>query len=194
MEEALIIFVKNLESGNAKTRIAATIGEAATLRVYKVLLEKTKSIIETLPCKKYVFYADHIAENDLWSNGNFEKRLQIEGNLGEKMKAAFKDVLAEGAEKIVIIGSDCYDLTTKIVESAFASLNFNDAVIGPAEDGGYYLLGMKEMIDPVFDINEWGSSTLCNSTFYILKDSFKEVAMLPTLNDVDEEKDINFAY
>jgi hypothetical protein len=194
MEESLIIFVKNLEIGHAKTRIAATIGEEATLRVYKVLLEKTKSIIESLPCKKYVFYADSIGENDLWSDGNFEKRLQVEGNLGKKMKAAFTEVLAEGAKKVIIIGSDCYDLTTKIVESAFASLNFNDAVIGPAQDGGYYLLGLKEMIDTVFDVDEWSSPTLCNSTFYILKDSFKEVVMLPTLSDVDEEKDISFTY
>jgi len=194
MEEALIIFVRNLEIGQVKTRIAATLGEEATVKVYQVLLERTKTITEKLPLKKYVFYSDVIAENDLWSAEGFEKRLQIEGNLGEKMKAAFSEVMRDGAKKVIIIGSDCYDLTTKIVENAFSSLNFNDAVIGPAEDGGYYLLGLKELVDAVFDLDEWSTPTLCNSTFYVLKEAFKEVVMLPTLSDVDEEKDINFSY
>lgn len=194
MDEALIIFVRNLEVGKVKTRIAATMGDEATARIYQILLERTKAVTEPLMCNKYVYYADSVAENDLWDADGFEKRLQIDGDLGEKMKAAFKEIKDAGAKKIIIIGSDCYDLTTRNIENAFSSLNFNDAVIGPAEDGGYYLLGLKELTDSIFDLDEWSTVTLCNSTFYLLKEAFKEVVMLPTLSDVDEEKDISFAY
>ncbi len=194
MRESLIIFVRNPQLGKVKTRIADTLGDAAALNIYEVLLEKTKSIVQDLPCKKYVYYSDHIGEQDIWSDDIFTKRLQVEGDLGEKMKMAFQEVINDGAEKIVIIGSDCFDLNTKIIENAFACLNFNDAVLGPAEDGGYYLLGLKELISSVFELKEWSTSTLCNSTFYALKEQFKEVVMLPTLNDVDEAKDVNFSY
>jgi rSAM/selenodomain-associated transferase 1 len=169
-------------------------GDEATAKIYQVLLERTMAITEPLQCKKYVYYSDSIAETDLWDTDKFDKRLQIDGDLGQKMKAAFKEVKDAGAKKIIIIGSDCYDLTTKIIENSFSSLTFNDAVIGPAEDGGYYLLGLKELIDSIFDLDEWSTSTLSNSTFYLLKEAFKEVVMLPTLNDVDEEKDVSFSY
>ncbi len=194
MKESLIIFVRNPELGKVKTRIAQTLGDAAALNIYETLLERTKVIVQGLDCKKYVFYSDVIGENDLWSDGNFIKRLQVSGDLGERMKAAFQEVINDGAEKIIIIGSDCFDLNSKIIENAFASLTFNDAVIGPAEDGGYYLLGLKELISSVFDLKEWSTSTLFKSTFYTLKEQFKEVVMLPTLNDVDEAKDVNFSY
>lgn len=194
MKESLIIFVRNPELGKVKTRIANTLGDAAALNIYQILLEKTKSVVQNLNCKKYIFYSDYIGDQDLWSDASFIKRLQVAGDLGAKMKMAFEEVIADGADKIVIIGSDCFDLSTKIIENAFASLNFNDAVIGPAEDGGYYLLGLKELIPSVFELKEWSTPTLFNSTFYTLKEQFKEVVMLPTLNDVDEAKDVTFNY
>ncbi len=192
--ESLIIFVKNPVPGKVKTRIAATLGDEQAANIYKILLEKTKAVVTGLHCKKYVYYADWVEENDLWSGGDFEKRLQTDGDLGERMRAAFKEVFDENDGTAIIIGSDCYDLSQKILENAFSSLIYNDAVLGPATDGGYYLLGLKELIEPIFELKEWSSPTLCNSTFYALKDQFKEVVMLTELSDVDEEKDVQFSY
>lgn len=153
----LIIFVKNPELGKVKTRLAATVGEEAALAIYKRLLERTKTITQPLAVDKTVFYDQALGENDLWSEGGFFKALQTKGDLGEKMLAAFQSAIDKGYEQICVIGSDCYDLTTDILNQAFSSLEKHDAVIGEAVDGGYYLIGMNCLITDVFQNKKWST-------------------------------------
>ena len=106
------------------------------------------------------------------------------------METAFAETFAEGAEKVVLIGSDCYELTPEILQNAFRQLETHDAVIGPAADGGYYLLGFSRPNYSVFRQKNWSTSTVFNDTVNDLKKQHFSWFQLPVLNDVDEEKDL----
>ncbi|MGW8122536.1 TIGR04282 family arsenosugar biosynthesis glycosyltransferase [Roseivirga echinicomitans] len=189
-KELLIIFVKNPELGRAKTRLAATVGEEAALAIYKRLLERTKSITQPLTVDKTVFYDQVLGENDLWSEKRFSKALQIQGDLGEKMGAAFQTSFEKGYERVCIIGSDCYDLTTNVLNQAFYALKSHDAVIGGAVDGGYYLIGMNRLITEVFQNKQWSTDEVFPSTIQDFKNKGLSYFELPVLNDVDTEEDL----
>jgi rSAM/selenodomain-associated transferase 1 len=186
----LIIFVKNPVLGRAKTRLAATVGEEAALAIYKRLLERTKSITQPLAVDKTVFYDHDLGENDLWSAEGFSKDLQSNGDLGEKMLAAVQSAFQQGYERICVIGSDCYDLTTDILEQAFSALEKRDAVIGEAVDGGYYLIGMNRLITDVFQNKKWSTEEVFPSTIQDFKNKGLSYFQLPVLNDVDTEEDL----
>jgi hypothetical protein len=192
MVPALIIFVRNPVLGKVKTRIAATIGDENALAVYKYLLQHTKYITESLAVAKFVFYADGVTANDLW-NG-YEKCLQSGTDLGERMRNAFEWVLEKGYDKIIIIGSDCFELDEKMIAAAFLKLNDYDIVIGPALDGGYYILGMQSPFKNLFENITWSSSSVLNETNKQIEQQKLSLFLLPSLNDVDEEKDITFDY
>lgn len=189
MKKAIIIFVRNPQLGKVKTRLAAGIGDEKTLQVYQHLLQHTCNITKQVSAATFVFYADYINENDLW-NG-FEKRLQSGDDLGERMSIAFDYLFAEGFTNVCIIGSDCYELTSDIILDAFEQLKLNDLVIGPVLDGGYYLLGMNEMIPEVFINKAWSTDT-------VFSDTLKDAAMLnltlhqlPILSDIDNADDLH---
>lgn len=186
----LIIFVKNPELGKAKTRLAASIGDEAALKIYKRLLERTKEITQSLPFTKAVFYSQFKDEQDLWPNEHFTKKLQPEGDLGQKMETAFEWAFAKGYEQICIIGSDCYDLTTNNLIEAFECLDNHDAVIGPARDGGYYLLGLSKTCSSVFQNKQWSTETVCSDTEKDFQSEGMSYKKLKTLNDVDTIEDL----
>ncbi len=192
MQPALIIFVRNPVLGKVKTRIAATIGDENALAVYKHLLQHTKDITGGLPVTKFVFYADGVTANDFW-NG-YEKCLQCGIDLGERMRNAFEWVLEKGYDKIIIIGSDCFELDEKIISVAFLKLDEYDIVIGPATDGGYYLLGMQSPFKNMFENITWSSGSVFNETEKQIEQQKLSLFLLPLLNDVDEEKDITFTW
>jgi len=185
---ALIIFIKNPEKGKVKTRIAQTAGDEKALAVYKALMEHTRKIAEALPVNRRLFYSQFINESDHWSRQKFQKDLQIEADLGTKMATAFHTVFKTN-EKVVIIGSDCASLTPKIVRKAFKKLDEHDFVIGPAMDGGYYLLGMKQFTPEVFSNIEWSTETVCSTTIERIENIGKNYLLLPELSDIDYEED-----
>lgn len=150
MKTALIIFVRKPELGKVKTRLAATIGIERALKVYKDLLVHTKSVTQNLPIDKFVFYHNEITKEDIWDNKSFNKILQAEGDLGFKMQEAFTAIFDKGYDKVLILGSDCFQLEEAILKDALHLLDQKDVVIGPANDGGYYLLGMKKMFPRFF--------------------------------------------
>lgn len=184
----LLIFTRNPELGKCKTRLAATVGDKAALEVYKFLLEHTVSITREVDVQKLVYYSESVWENDIWDNHIYQKRLQKGTDLGARMLSAFQDGFDSGFEKIIIIGSDMYDLSQGNLEEAFLKLNDHEYVIGPAEDGGYYLLGMKTLKKELFLNKSWGTETVLQNT---LEDLEKEqVCLLPVKNDIDLYEDI----
>lgn len=193
MKQAVIIFVRNPQMGKVKTRLAATVGDDKALAIYKELLQHTKEITAPITADKYVFYFNEISANDLWNVAGFFKRLQSNDELGKKMENAFSELFDKGYEKALIIGSDCLQLTTLIIEEAFILLNNNDAVIGPAKDGGYYLLGMKKLIGLIFKNKQWSTDTVFDETINDLKAGNFSFVCLPMLTDVDTEEDWNFS-
>jgi len=183
-----MIFTRNPELGKGKRRLAATVGDEKALEIYKFLLEHTRTITKNIYGIKQVWYSERVHENDDWDNLAFEKYAQKGADLGDRMKFAFEQAFKKH-ESVIIIGSDMYDLTALEIDEAFKKLNDHDAVIGPAEDGGYYLLGFKnEIPDGIFENKDWGTSTVLENTLNDLKhvNYFK----LEERNDVDTEEDI----
>jgi len=189
--DRLIIFVKNPVLGKVKTRLAKSIGDEMALEVYKYLLELTKAATETLASDKALYYSDFIAEDDNWPENNYTKKLQKGEALGRRMRNAFKDSFEEGFQKTVIIGSDCPQLTDEIINMAFDLLDNVDYVIGPAKDGGYYLLGMKNLYEPIFEDKEWGTDSVFDDTVLDILAAGKKYAKLPLLTDVDDAYDLH---
>ncbi len=190
MKDALIIFTKNPEAGKVKTRLAATLGNEAALSVYVQLLSHTASITNYLPADKFVFYSSHILQEDVWNNKHFFKQVQAGSDLGEKMKNAFAATFQKGYNKIVVIGTDCPDLNAGIIMNAFTYLNSHEVVIGPAEDGGYYLLGMKHLYSELFEDINWSTNTVLSETQMKCTALQLNYCLLPVLKDIDEEKDL----
>ncbi|AUC86359.1 glycosyltransferase [Polaribacter sp. ALD11] len=184
----LLIFTRNPELGKVKTRLAKTVGDETALEVYKFLLEKTRDIAVKVTSDKAVYYSVKIRYNDIWDANIFKKHQQVGEDLGIRMLNAFENGFKAGYEKVLIIGSDLYDLTPKTIEKAFLELDKNDVVIGPAEDGGYYLLGMNSLHANIFKNKKWGTETVRKDTLDDLKD--KKVFLLSELNDVDIFEDI----
>ncbi|MEO9512572.1 MAG: TIGR04282 family arsenosugar biosynthesis glycosyltransferase [Flavobacteriaceae bacterium] len=184
----LLIFTRNPELGKCKTRLAAKVGDNAALEIYRFLLDHTVSVTQNINVEKIVLYSEEIWKNDIWDNTIYEKNLQKGSDLGIRMMHAFQEGFNSGFEKIIIIGSDMYDLTQVDLESAFDKLNNYDYVIGPAEDGGYYLLGMNTLKKELFQDKDWGTNSVLADT---LKNLQKEkYLLLHQKNDVDHYEDI----
>lgn len=183
----LIIFVKNPIPGKCKTRLAKTIGDLPATEVYKVLLRHTALITEPVNVVKEVHYSDFVEVDDMFQN-NFVKKVQEGTNLGEKMKNAFAKAFQQGFQQIVIIGSDLLDITTEDINEAFEALETYDYVLGPAEDGGYYLLGMNKLNNSLFENKEWGSNSVLQETLKDLKN--ENIALLDERNDIDTFEDL----
>ncbi len=188
-KNALVVFVRNPEKGSVKTRIAETAGDDKALSIYLRLLEHTKAVAERVEADTFVFYSNEIAVDDLWDGSRFFKEKQEGVDLGERMQKAFATVFSKGYQKVCIIGSDCYDLIPEHVETAFGKLHLKDLVAGPAEDGGYYLLGMKRMHTALFGLKAWSTEFVLQETLLIAEALDLSCATLPVLSDIDTEAD-----
>lgn len=189
IKNALLIFVRNPQLGKVKTRLAKSIGNEKALHIYNQLLLHTAQETKNLSCDVFVFYDLFIDNNDIWQHSNYIKKLQIEGNLGQKMLNAFETVLNLNYKNCIIIGSDLFDLKKSHIENAFTALECNDFVVGPALDGGYYLLGLKKMEQAVFQNKNWGTETVLKDTLASLLQY--KVHQLEVLNDIDTIEDLN---
>lgn len=184
----IMVFVRNPELGRVKTRLAKSIGDQAALETYKTLSKHTSKIISEIDSDQLIFYSDKVQENDIWTATNCKKQIQTKGDLGQKMLDAFQYGFSLGYQKIIIIGSDLYSLRPKHIESAFEQLENYDVVIGPALDGGYYLLGLNFMIPKIFKQKQWSTPSVLKETLSDLKEF--NVNLLEPLNDIDTYEDL----
>lgn len=185
----LIIFVKNKIPGKVKTRLAAGIGPEKAMEVYERLLAHTHQVTRCLECDKTVFFSENIEEAGLWGDGNFALARQSGTELGQRMENAFDMQFAKGAEKVCIIGSDTFEIEPEILKAAFSALQKHDVVIGPARDGGYYLLGMKELQPELFHNKSWSTEGVLSQTLDDLHRLQLDYFLLPELNDIDHKED-----
>ena len=182
----LIIFIKNPVKGKVKTRLAATIGDEKALEVYLKLIDFTLNLAKSLNVEVNLFFSDEIISEYPFS----KKHLQCGNDLGEKMKNAFETCFSEGGKNVVIIGTDCAELTKEIILDSFSKMEKDSVVIGPALDGGYYLLGMNQFYSEIFDGIEWSTSSVFNETKRIIDKNNISLALLPILRDIDTEEDL----
>jgi len=190
--QALIIFTKNPEVGKVKTRLGATIGDEAALQIYQQLLSHTANTANSLSIDKFVFYSDYIEQNDVWDNEFYFKQVQSGNDLGERMMNAFTSILNTAYNRVVIIGTDCPGLNADIIMNAFTKLKSHDVVIGPAEDGGYYLLGMKLCYSDLFENISWSTNAVFDETRLKCEALHLDYSLLPILRDIDYEEDLEY--
>lgn len=184
----IIVFVRTPELGKVKTRLAKSIGDQSALNIYKILLKHTAAVLRDLSFDKVVYFSEKIENNDFWENSLFEKKIQKGADLGERMHQAFDTAFDKGYKKVLILGSDLFDLTSSLITSAFEALDSYDISIGPSLDGGYYLLGMKKLHPEVFKNKKWGTDSVLENT---LKDLRKQnIKHLKVLNDIDTLEDL----
>ena len=189
MKNTLLIFIRNPQLGKVKTRLARTLGDVETLRIYHILLEKTRSAALGCQAERWLIYSDFVEDNDAWHADFFQKKVQHPGDLGERMEAAFQLAFEAGPGKVIVIGSDCPELKGEILQQAFDILDSADFVLGPVPDGGYYLLGMKALESSVFHDIEWSTETVLEKTLKRIAAAGKSFMLLPMLSDVDTEED-----
>jgi uncharacterized protein len=187
-DQALIIFIRNPIPGKVKTRLAAETGNEKALEIYLKLLRHTRETAGQVNVIRYLYYSDFIDDHDEWDPSLFQKKIQKGNSLGEKMLHAFEDVLAVHSQA-VIIGSDCYVLRADHIEQALEQLREKDMVIGPAEDGGYYLLGLKKPHPAIFDKVDWGTEKVMQQTLTNAAQHHVTYTCLELLYDVDTFED-----
>nr|MBK9650210.1 TIGR04282 family arsenosugar biosynthesis glycosyltransferase [Bacteroidota bacterium] len=180
----LIVFVKQPIGGKVKTRIAHSKGNEIALEVYINLLEnetdnrRKSKLPYTLFVEGEFFFIN-------WTFNTIHK--QQGSNLGERMRFAFETVFnLFPNSNCIIIGSDCYELTSSMIDEAFVKLDKNNFVIGPANDGGYYLLGMKILLPALFQNINWSTNKVYDQTIA----KVDHAATLPALNDIDLWEDV----
>ncbi|MFN5170467.1 MAG: TIGR04282 family arsenosugar biosynthesis glycosyltransferase [Cyclobacteriaceae bacterium] len=186
----LLIFYRNPALGKVKTRLAAGIGDEAALAVYYRLASHTREVANALALDCRVCYTDFIDREDAWPNSRFQKKLQQGADLGERMANSFREAFTDGYRHVVIIGTDCPGLTMHIVQTAFDRLAGCDLVVGPAADGGYYLLGMTQEYPQLFQGKTWGTSSVLRETLEQAAQLRLRVSQLAELNDVDVADDL----
>ena len=187
-EKLLIVFVKNILLGKVKTRLAQTIGDMGAFEVYKELVEITETETNRIEgVDIHIYFSDQVIESKWPSKPKF---IQEGADLGERMKNAFQNGFDLGYKRIIGVGSDLPDLSADIMEEGLESLLDVDTVFGPAEDGGYYLLGMNQMIDCVFDNKEWSTENLLENTLEDLNSNSFTFKLLSELNDIDNIEDL----
>ena len=131
--------------GKCKTRLAKKIGDQKALEIYSYLLQHTANVTKNVNADKQVWDATQPVENDIWNHEYYTKKAQQGENLGARMSYAFAEGFQQGYDKILIVGSDLLDINTALIEDAFEKLDKTDFVLGPAKDGGYYLLGIEKL-------------------------------------------------
>lgn len=198
----LLVFTRYPEAGICKTRLLPALGAEGAARLQKKLTERL--IGEAHQVEKIT----KISANVYYSGGSKEKMVswlgpmtyieQVKGDLGEKMMAAFSHSFNNGAKAAILVGCDIPDITSKILIRGFEALNRRQVVIGPALDGGYYLLGMGATQAPVlfpllFNKIRWSQKDLFTTTMSRLTGTGFDVLTLPRLQDIDQPEDLSFA-
>lgn len=184
MKKRIIVFVKNPVEGQVKTRLGSQIGHWAALEVYKALTKLTAKA-----CKNFihaVYYNQWVDNDDDFKTKH--KYIQRGNNLGDRMRNALLDGFSMGYTQQILIGSDLPDLSSTIIQHAFEQLQKYEVVLGPAHDGGYYLVGMQSPFKEIFNNVDWSTDKVLDQTLEHCKSLC--YALLDTRIDIDTQKDL----
>ena len=196
MVEQLIIFTRYPEPGKTKTRLIPVLGEIGAAQIHSKLTKDTlntaRQFIVERPASLAIYFDGGNQElMSVWLGNNFLYKKQCTGDLGERMKFAFQQEFKTGKSPLVLIGTDCPELDKNILNKAFDALKSSDVVLGPASDGGYYLIGLVRLIPQLFTGISWGTSEVLAQTQAIAEKLALSIYELPTLNDIDRPEDLN---
>lgn len=190
----LLVFARVPALGRVKSRLAAGVGEPAALAVYHELLAITNAAVVAAGVPATVWLADAAgaeptaAETREWAAHS--AKCQPDGDLGARMAGAFAAAFGAGAGRVAIIGTDCPGLRDTHLNQAFALLETHDLVLGPATDGGYYLLGLRQPQPELFQNKTWSTASVLADTLTDIRRLGLRVALLSELRDVDTAQDL----
>ncbi|AFZ37799.1 Protein of unknown function DUF2064 [Stanieria cyanosphaera PCC 7437] len=196
MEKCLIIFSRYPEPGKTKTRMIPVLGATGAANLQRQMTEHTLKQVQQLQQFGSVEIEIHFTGGNHqlmseWLGKNIAYYSQITGDLGKKMEFAFAQAFNRGKQKVVIIGIDCPDLNSLILKTAFVALQQQDLVLGVAEDGGYYLIGLNRLVPELFKNISWGSGRVLAQTEAIAKQLGLNIGYLPQLRDIDRPEDLS---
>lgn len=191
------VFAKYWTPGKVKTRLADTIGDENAAAVYRRFVETILRRCADVGDSREVAFAPDTAEDGFESflvaehlTGGWQTHSQGEGDLGTRMRRFFDRSFSTGAKKVVLIGTDSPTLPKEIFSRAFDELERFEAVLGPTEDGGYYLVGARDTTPPIFADIAWSTSKVWQQTVRHLQEHHVSYSTLPMWYDVDEIKDL----
>lgn len=195
--EALLLFARYPFAGDVKTRLAAGIGAGNARRLYSCFLKDMAAQLRLVDAEVFVFYAPASAGPEVREYfPGFECLPQEGAALGDRMRNAFRAVFDKGITRAVVIGSDLPGLEAGRIREAFEHLEQGPAVIGPALDGGYYLLGLREesFAGRLFENISWGSPAVLAQTLQRFRELDVAPAVLGSLSDIDDLEDLRRFY
>lgn len=194
-KERLIIFTRYPEPGLTKTRMIPALGTQGAANLQRQMTEYTLSKVRELQSCHSIAVEVHFDSGNQqlmqdWLGSDIIYQPQGQGDLGDRMARSLSFALQSGTERVVIIGTDCPGLDAQLMAQAFHQLHCHDLVLGPAIDGGYYLLGLRYFIPELFSGINWGTAEVLQQTVDIAKKLDLSVAYLPQLADVDRPEDL----
>jgi len=187
--ECVIFYVKWPQKGKVKTRLALEIGSDYAIDLYRCFILDLTDTLKKLSQDVILCYSPIDSETAFrsWLGDRFRYSPQPDGDLGIRMKRSFVQAFENGYERVVLIGSDTPDLPAETLKQAFAELEETDAVIGPAVDGGYWLIGFRSsgFYPGVFEGISWSTETVLAETMKRFRQKTVPVAVLPQRRDID---------
>jgi uncharacterized protein len=195
VSDPLIIFTRYPEPGKAKTRLIPALGDVAAADLHRQMTEQTlaqvKSLQQSHPVSVEVWFAGGDRDRmQNWLGADLQYQPQPKGDLGDRMAQAFQVGFDRGVKASVIIGTDCPELTAALLTAAFQALQQTDLVLGPATDGGYYLIGLRRSAPELFESISWSTERVFQQTVDIASKLNLSLSCLPMLTDVDRPEDL----
>ncbi len=192
---AILVFVKYPEPGLVKTRLAATLGAERAAEIYRRLVAE---VLSRLPEDAEMIVCfdpeERREEIERWLNGIAAGKTmhflpQCAGDLGARLSAAFAETFARGFQQIAVIGTDCVEIDAAIFTETWEALDTHDVVLGPSEDGGYYLIALTAPNPALFEKIPWSSGSVLAETLALAASGNLRIHLLPIRHDVDTEED-----
>ncbi|MEA5600959.1 TIGR04282 family arsenosugar biosynthesis glycosyltransferase [Nostoc sp. UHCC 0252] len=194
-KQRLIIFTRYPEPGKTKTRLIPALGTVGAANLQREMTEHTIFQVQELQKVIDITVEVRFSGGDLqlmqdWLGSDLVYQSQGEGDLGSRMARSLFDAFQSGAENVIIIGTDCPGVNAQILTAAFEKLHAFDLVLGPAIDGGYYLIGLRQLIPELFVNIEWGTAQVFQKTVEIAQKLHLSYVNLLPLADVDRPEDL----
>lgn len=196
MSDRLFIFTRYPEPGKAKTRLIPALGAVAAAELHRQMTERTLTQVQLLqqsyPLTVEVWFAGgDLNQMQSWLGEALQYQPQPDGDLGHRMAQAFQSAFDQNIKAAVIIGTDCPELSAELLTKAFQALQQTDLVLGPANDGGYYLIGLRRFVPQLFQSIAWSTERVFQQTIDIANRLNVSHTCLPVLTDIDRPEDLS---
>ncbi len=195
MDRRLIVFTRYPEPGKTKTRLIPTLGAEAAASLQSEMTRHILDVARQLSARislalEIRFEGGDRERMEARFGSEFLYRPQGTGDLGCRLQRAFAEASSGDVDRVVVVGADCPDITAELLEETFEQLSTKDLVVGPASDGGYYLIGLRQPAPELFTGVSWGSDQVLEQTLCRAQQLSLEVGLLRTLSDVDRPDDL----